>query len=385
MTAPAGTTAPQSGTAPAGGINTSGAFRSQTQKTNRRPGVVLSGQLQSGAVTPLADTYIPPVTLIRGIKIEVTATTSGNSANVVFAADAPTNVFSNISFGDAAGNNYVGGLAGGSFDLNLASKWFFGKDAKSSPVYSVTSGSGATGGSFAQVLTIPIEIVQRTGVGSLRATTTQSPLKLSLSLNMGSAIYSTPPTTLPTVQAVVNFRGYWNQSGSPDSYAVPAGIGTVSYINAVNVPQQLSGSQDFNLPNLGLGSPWRGFLEVNRATSNGARSDAAFPSVSTIRYRGIELRTSSQLGWKDDMSDYWGYNSTTVDGPNGLDQGVYVHLFTDDFEGGQQAGGELGFAWLQTGTGDDFNVTATWPSQATLEHMVNYLAVAGDLSAIQGR
>lgn len=358
---------------------TSGAFRGQTQPTNRRPGVVLSGALQSGAVTPLADTYVPPVTLIRAIKLEITATTASNAATVAFAADAPLNVLSSVSFGDAAGNNYVGGLQNGSFDLALASKWFFGKDVTESVTYSTTPGSGATGGSFAMVLSIPIEINHRTGVGSLRATTTQSPLKLSMSLNMGTAIYSTEPTTLPTVNVVVNFQGYWNQTGNPDTYAVPAGIGTVSYVNAVGVPNQLNGSQDFNLPNLGLGSVWRGFILQNRATSGGARSDADFPAVTTLRYRGIELRTSSQLGWKDDMYDYY---RGSVSAP---ETGVYAHLFTDDFRGNGEAGGELGFGYLSTGTGDDFNVQGTWAGQSSLEEIVNYLAVAGPLSSIQGQ
>lgn len=359
----------------------SGAFRAQTQPTIRRPGVTLTATL-GAAPTPLNDTPIPSVTLIRCIYLECVVTAAGNSATVAFAGDAPSNLFSSVNFHDAGGTSYVGNFD--SYTLRMANKWFGfvnSGDMLASAVYSATSGSGATAGSVTEVFRIPIEIVKRTGVGSLRATTTQSPLVLSLTLNQLSNIYTTQPTNAPSVSVVISFGGYWNQSGSADTYAVPAGIGTVNYINRASIPGSIVGQQEFNLPNIGLGNEWRNLMLINYLTG-GARSDTAFPTTLQIKYRQVPLDQWSQLLWKHWMSENYGYNATTQDTANGLDTGVYVHPFNQDFV--NAPGQELGYGYLDTGTGDDITLLGSWATASTLYEVLNFLAVAGPVSAIQG-
>ena len=46
---------------------------------------------------------------------------------------------------------------------------------------------------------IPVEIVARSGFGSLSNTSTEAPLQLNLVLNTSTAVYSTAPSVLPTV------------------------------------------------------------------------------------------------------------------------------------------------------------------------------------------
>src|ERR1700735_5351549 len=98
------------------------AFRSQTQPTIKRPGVVLSGVLTTSPV-PLPDTQIPPTTLLRCIYLEVSVVNSGTTqaAAVAYQPDAPLNTFSSVNFHDAQGTSIVGSFD--SFTLSMAQKW----------------------------------------------------------------------------------------------------------------------------------------------------------------------------------------------------------------------------------------------------------------------
>lgn len=377
------------GQAPAPAVAT--AFRSQTQPTIKRPGVVLSATLVSGATVALPDTQIPPTTLLRCIYIEVTCTTSANAATVVFAADAPLNVLSTVNFHDAQGTSIVGSFD--SFTLAMAEKYFGfvnNSDVTTSAIYSLTPGAGATGGSFQMVFRIPVEVVSRTGVGAQINTDTQSPLVLSLVLNQGSAIYSTPPTTLAAVNCVVSFGGYWNQSGNPNSFATPTAVGTLNYINFTSYPA-LNGQTQFQLANVGLGNSIANIMFINRATAGNARSDANFPNPLQVAYRGNVLGSWSQLLWKDLMSEAYDFTGFTQDtglgavaasSTPGLNQGVYNLWFNQDFD--TQPGATLFYSLLNTAVGDSIELTGTWAASSTLIELVNFLAIAGPVSAIQG-
>lgn len=392
------TALPANANAAAATPSASMAFRSQTQPTIKRPGNVLTGTLTSAPV-PLPDTQIPPTTLLRCIYLEVSAAATGNTATVVFEGDAPLNVFSGINFHDAQGTSIVGSFD--SFTLAMAQKWFGftnNADVTTSAVYSTTPGSGATGGSFTAVFRIPLEVVMRTGVGALINTDTQSPLVLSLTLNTGyaaggtanSQIYSTSPTTLPAVNVIVSYGGYWNQSGNPSSFATPTAVGTLNYVNWTNY-QSLSGQQQFQLNNIGLGNSVANLMFINRATSNSARSDAAYPSPLQVAYRGVVLGQWSQLLWKHLMSEAYGYSNSTADtgiGANaaasvgGLNTGVYNLWFNQDFT--FDPGNSLFYQLLNTAVGDSVELTGNWTAQSNMYEIINFLAVSGPVAAIQG-
>lgn len=367
------------------------AFRSQTQPTIKRPGVIVSTTLTTSP-QPLNDIQIPPTTLLRCIYLEVTCTTSANAATTAFNADMPLGVFSQVNFHDAQGTSIIGSFD--SFTLAMAQKWFGfvnNGDPTVSAIYSVTSGAGATGGSFQMVLRIPVEVVSRTGVGSQINTDTQSPLVLSLTVNSSTAIYATAPTTLPAVQVVVSYGGYWNQSGSPNSFATPSAVGSLNYVNWTNYPG-LVGQNQFQLSNLGLGNSIANLMFINRATSGNARSDADFANPLQVAYRGNVLGQWSQLLWKHLMSEAYDFTNQVQDSglgavaPSttpGLNQGVYNLWFNQDFD--TQPGATLFYSLLNTAVGDSIELTGNWPVSSTLYEVVNFLAIAGPVSAIQGR
>lgn len=391
------------GTAPVAA--TSMAFRANTQRTIKRPGTNLAGATATIATStvfgnPLADVQLPPTTLLRCIYIEVNFNVaSGNAAAVVFNADAPANVFSSVNFHDAQGTSIVGAFD--SFTLAMAQKWFGfvnNSDPMTSAVYSATPGSGATGGSFSMVLRIPVEVVARTGVGSQINTDTQSPLVLSLTVNTAAAIYSTAPTgtSVFTPNVIVSFGGYWNQSGNPNSFATPTAVGTLNYVNWTNYVG-LAGQQQFQLANIGLGNSVANIMFINRATSGLARSDADFANPLQVAYRGNVLGQWSEMLWKHIMSEAYGIENGTLDnglggnaavaGSSGnvssaLNQGVYNLWFNDDFT--FDPGNTLFYSLLNTAVGDSIELTGSWPNSSTLYEVINFLAVSGPVSAIQG-
>lgn len=391
------------GQAPVAAIAT--AFRASTQKTIKRPGVNLAGvtaTIGTSAVfgNPLADTQLPPTTLLRCIYLEVNFNVaSGNAATVVFKADAPLNVFSGVNFHDAQGTSIVGNFD--SFTLAMAQKWFGfvnNSDVTQSAVYSATPGAGATGGSFTIVFRIPVEVVSRTGVGTQINTDTQSPLVLSLVVNSAANIYSTAPTAAAvfTPNVVVSFGGYWNQSGNPNSFATPTAVGSLNYINWTNYPG-LNGQQQFQLSNIGLGNSVLNLMFINRDTASAARSDADFANPLQIAYRGNVLGQWSQLLWKHEMSEAYGFVNGTQDnglGANaavagaagnvsaGLNQGVYNRWFNDDFV--NDPGNTLFYSMLNTAVGDSVELTGSWNASSQLYEIINFLAISGAAASIQG-
>jgi hypothetical protein len=368
------------------------AFRSQTQKTIKRPGTTQTNSLTTSPVA-LNDIQIPPTVLLRCIYLEVIATTATNAATVAFNADMPAGIFSTVNFHDAQGTSIVGAFD--SFTLSMAMK-FFGfvtnGDPMQSAVYSVTTGSGATGGSFTVVFRIPVEVVSRTGVGCQINTDTQSPLVLSLTLDTTAHVYSTAPTNAASVAVTVSFGGYWNQSGSPNSFATPTAVGTLNYINWTNYTG-LSGQQQFQLSNIGLGNSVSNIMFINRLTSGNARSASGFPDPLQVAYRGNVLGSWSQLLWKHLLSEAYGYGNPTLDaglgtnaatttGVGGLNLGVFNLWFNQDFS--FEPGNSLFYSLLNTAVGDSIELTGNWPTSSTLYEVINFLAVSGPVSAIQG-
>lgn len=356
-----------------------GPFRGGTQPTVRQTGFSQTVTL-SAATQPLADYEIAPTNILRCIYIEVTATAAGNAATVAFQPDAPLNVLQTVNFQDAGGTSVVGSFD--SFTLSMGMKYFgysqYG-DPRANSVYSVTTGSGATGGSFNVVFRIPVEAVNRTGVGALQNQTTNSPFVLSATVNSSTAIYSTAPTTLPPVKVTYRLGGYWNGANAGFQPA-PTAFGSTQYINRSSIAG-LNGASDFQLPNNGLGNPIRNLMFINYATG-GARTSTNFPDPVQVNYKGNMLVQYDQNVWKYDMSEAFGLTSATLDTALGLDTGVFVLPFNRDFDA--SPGAELGLGYLNTNVGDEIEVVGSWGASCTLYEVVNFISVKGALAQIQG-
>lgn len=350
-----------------------GQFRKGTQPTFLATGFSQSLTMTT-ATQQIATWQLPTSNILRCIYLEVKLTTSGNSATVAFnTPDAPLNIFSTVNFTDNTGTSLVGSFD--SYTLSVVQKYGgydSSADMRASAIYSATTGSGSTGGSANMCFRIPVEVVNRTGFGSLENTSSNSPLQLQLVLNSSSAVYSTAPTTLPTVTISATLGGYWQ--GPPSNAAqAPQNFGTTSYWQR-GTSNGLNGSQNYTLPNVGLGLPQRTWVFLNYA-SGGARSDADFPSPLQVNFRGNILSQRTQNLWTDEMSRSYGYTSTTKDTANGLDTGVYVLPFSQDFT--RKPGDELGNGYLNTATGDPVTLIGSWGGSSTLYNLSNFLNIKG--------
>jgi hypothetical protein len=356
-------------------------FRQGTQPTTRSTGGVYSITPGSTAV-PIQTFQLPPSNLLRQIVIEVTGTTSGNSASVAFNADMPIGLLSTVNFALSNGTAIVGGSNFTSFSLAMALKYFgftgYG-DPRNSSVYSAVTGTGSTGGSFNIVFRIPVEVVARTALGVLPNTSTQTPFTLDLSVAPLSTIYSTAPTTAPTVAITISVNGYWN-GGNAAYSPTPQQFGTTNYINASTIPG-LSGQTQIALPNVGLGYPVRNFMFINRLVSSSARSQSAWPAPFQLTYRGQNWKQYDSVNlWQDEMSTLYGLPNTTIDTATGLDTGVFNITTVEDFD--SKPGNELG-AYLNTQVGDEIELLGSFNTASNVTEVVNFLAVPGSPMAIQ--
>jgi hypothetical protein len=361
------------GTAPPAQVQSN--FRKGTQPTIGVSGTYNATATMTAATQPLPTWFLPPNNILRGINLEIAAAASGNSATVAFQPDAPLNVFSTLNFATNGGQSIVGSFD--SYTAGVIQKfggYVQSADPKASAAYSVTTGSGSTGGSFTEVLRVPVEVVSRTGFGSLSNTNTEAPLQLSLTLNASSAIYSTAPTALPTVTVTGSLSGYWATPGAAQR-ATPRNFGSTQFWNSQTY-NSLNGSQNYTLQAPpGMNNPHRNWVMLNRLASGGARNTSDFPSPITVNFRGNVLYQLDNLLWVDEMSRIYGYDVATLDAANGLNTGVFVIPFDADFT--SAPGSEYGNGYLQTATGDPILLTGGFGAACNLTWLVNFINVVG--------
>jgi len=194
-----------------------------------------------------------PNGFLRGAYLLVTCVTAGNAAAVTFAANGPTNVIDTITFNDTNNKPLLGPMNG--FDLEMAVKfggYAFQDDPRLSPVFSVTTGGGATGGSFTFVLLVPVEIVAREALGSLPNKSASSTFDITIRLAASATPYGVAPTTPGTVRVRIQQFG-WMDPNATDMKGNqvrqnPPGVQTTQYwskqtyaFNAGAISQRLQG------------------------------------------------------------------------------------------------------------------------------------------------
>ena len=382
----------QSGTAPKRGSR-----NAQTASRPFRAGVQSMEDPQySNSYTLTSSTHdMPDYTLngdgfLRKVLIQIIATTTGNSATVTFAQNGPFNVIDTVQFLDTAGRAVYGPFDGYTAMItNKFGGYYFAGDPRADITYSATAGSGGTGGSFAFILTIPLEIVARDALGSLVNKNTAVPFRIKLRLAASATPYGTAPTAAPSVQVNMVQDNWWqpeqtDPKGHPLAQNPPA-VNTTQFwasnnytLNSGNVPgQQLS---------TGLGYPFRNLLlMLVDSTASRSNGDASWPSPVTFTVEKNQLFQRSQTLWQSRMAKAYGLTSTTADTANGRENGVYPLWFNDDFD--NKPGNELRNGYLITRGGQNMlftgNVGSTGTAPYYLYTIVNWVAAAnGDPASL---
>jgi hypothetical protein len=269
-----------------------------------QPGIRTQYQ-QTGAAfgATLTNPLVAVPGYIRRFRVNIVAS-GGAGTSVAGTADAPYNVVSLVTLKDPFGTPLIVGDGysilrlvnkyGGQANLGVAS------DPSNLPSYSAIA---AASGDFSFRSNLPLEFAKAYGVMS-GANASLLPT-ITWNLSGSGAVYSTAPTTLPTLEVDVDSNFYWLPEGVNVS---PPGLGTTCQwiVQACNPSIGSNSSVRVQLPRMG------GYLTtlifVLRDSTN-ARVEA-YPSRSRIYVDGVPLIDTSDGEWKDDMMAEWGAFAT---------------------------------------------------------------------------
>jgi hypothetical protein len=318
-------------------------------------------------VQAFSPVQLPASGFIRRLWLTVTGTTAGNSAAVAFQPDAPWNVLQNVSIQTANGDALTSPLDG--FLLYCIRKYGGFTDGRGytteDPAYSITTGTGATGGSFKFRVPIPFEIDARDAFCALENMAANQSYLLQYSLNSLSQIYSTAPTAAPSVSVRLTVE-YWAAPNQTTANGVaqqtaPTGDGSVGLFQTQQPPVVPSTNQNIQLVN--VGNTVRSIIFIAR-NSSGVRDEADWPDISTIYQNGQPLMVKTKDDWNGQMAQEYGLTGgkTATPTTNALDNGVYVvtDFMNDGAAGDHQVSGAANRdLLLVTGSATALNYEAT--------------------------
>lgn len=243
----------------------------------------------------------------KGYRVNITSATGGGTGGVIAATaggvDAPWSLAQLVQMKDAFGTQLLTGPGwdilyavskyGGQFGLDLM------RDQKNSPVW---TGITAASGAFVATSYLPFEFAKGYGVIS-GANSALLPV-LQVNIAPASTLFSTAPSTLPTLTETVDADFYW----LPNVPADPPGIGTTEqWIYQPSNPTIPSGASTLvQLPRLG------GYLTgllLDLRDSTGLRIDA-YPARPKILVDGVPLIDSLFTTITEDMAVATGIGAT---------------------------------------------------------------------------
>lgn len=363
-------------------------FRCGTQNTTNLDGYSNSWVLGTGTSLP---NYEPSVnSYLRGCWVTVQmAWNSSNAATVAYAGDGPFSLLAQVAFLDTQQRPIIqvtGWQAcqaitkfGGYFEVG---------DPKSDINYSASTGTGA--GTIYFCFWVPLEINQRTGVGSALNKNSSQTYTLALTpAQTVAAVFSTGPTsaditTNPTV--TIHEDGWWQPQPTDVSGAStspgPVAPNTWSYwlqssYTALNgaIQEQLT---------TGLGNSLRVVMlncYDNATGLSRQTADGFFPTTTQFIYKGTNLKNWNTNLWQSLMGKNYGLTGA-VNAANGREYGLYIlWQFMQDFY--FRPGNGTNFALLNTDQGDQFQMLATFTGATNMFELVNYIATVGNPSILR--
>ena len=316
--------------------------------------------IASGAwagVTPIGPIDILALGYLRGVWVQVAATSGAKGdATVAYNVDAPFTVFQTGQLADSVNAPFVGPHGG--YDMYVMTKYgsYANGDPKQDPDYN----GGDTNGDFNFRIFLPAEVVRRIGLGSLPNQNSAATNKVTLYVADPSAIYSTPPDTLPSLSITFTLDA-WNAvslhdvAGNMLTQTPPGGklrqYWTESTFNAIP-------SGQYELQLVRKGYYFRQLIFVCR-NSEGVRSDSVFPNPVQWTIDGNTRTFIYPALLRKMMQDDYGYRGT-LDAAGALDTGVYVLNFANDFDRDSRRGGDLRTKWLASLKASNYWFQGTW-------------------------
>ncbi len=321
---------------------------------------------------------IPSTGFLEYVDVLVEGTTSGNSANVTFAANGPFNVIDTIQFLDTNNQPIVGPFDG--YQLMLVNKYggyTFNDDPRNNAIYTATTGTGSTGGSFSFTYRIPLELVERDGLGAMPNKSASTPFKVKVTVAATATIYGTGPTSAPSVRFRMVPKSWWQPQaadmyGNPLSQNPPA-VNTTQYwqlatytIAAGAFAQQLTSSVGFPIRNL--------VFELIDSNSSRSQGESDWPDPFKLQLEANIIIDRVKKLWQGKIAQDFGYSAAVGDAALGKDNGVYAESFNKDFS--SKPGWETRRGYLPTTDAMRLQVRGTIGGSGshTLSVLTNYVA-----------
>lgn len=349
-------------------------------------------QTQTIGVQQFPNHSFEPTGWLRGLWFQFDMTVTGQSTNSVsFSGDNPFSVVNKFTLKDV-GNREVFGPMGG-YDWMTTNKlggYFNVGDPRADIAYSLTTGTGSTGGSFTFLLYVPLELVARDALGAVENKSSTSAWKSELFIDSQANTYNQVPSVQGSLRVRVTEDGYTepaaaDEHGRPLSQTPPA-VGTLQYWVSENSGGigNASATISYNLDN-GIGYSIRNIVyKLLRSGTSRANGDADWPDPVTLTYGKVQLFQRYKTTWISKMSRAYGFAQTpgqtvasannTADTALNRENGVFPVWFNDDFD--LQPGGELRNGYLNTKTGTVLKWKGTMGGSASsdqLNALINYV------------
>jgi hypothetical protein len=315
-------------------------------------------------------------------------------------------VLETITLEDVNNQPIIGPITG--HDLYLINKYggYAGiGDARNAvgPAYYALSGAGTTaaspstaqGGAYSFVLRVPVELVNRDGLGALPNKSGTSMFKLRMRVNTTANVYATAPGSSWVTRVRVQQVNWWDPpetdlKGRPLAQNPPA-VQTTQYWSKQSYPVAAGQSRQ-GLQRVGF--LIRNLIFVLRDTSStrSGSGDSAWPDPFTLQFEAIQLIVRLRAVWLKMIAERYGYTraealagGTALGDINARDNAVYVEPFTLDFA--LTPGAETRMGYLPTSSASRLEVQGTLGTGAgTFTVLTNDVAPAnGDDLSIVGR
>lgn len=348
---------------------------------------------QTAAVQKFATVQISPNGWLSGIFCYFQMTVTGQATNnVSYSKDNPFSVIDKVTVKDVGNREIFGPMSG--YEWFTVNKWggYFGSVLGSDPrapggVYSATTGTGSTAGSFAFTLWIPFEVERRDTLGELENKSTSSSYTLEIYMATQASTYNQVPSVMGTLRMRANLDGYTepeigDSRGRPYSQQPPA-AGTIQYWTS-EIPQSLAaGTQRYNIVN-GIGYPIRGLIYLGYAAADNTRATTGLlggnlPDPWTQSFGKVQLWQLPIGSWLSKMQKWYELSNSTVDTYGGPENGVLAWPFFRDFT--PQVGGELRNGYLITKAGNVLQFSGSFGASTTMHILVNYVVPPGNDAA----
>jgi len=348
------------------------AFVAASRKNDRDAGFDQTISLTT-AEQSLRTYQVTPTAYLRQMWMHALGTAVNTTVTTVaYNENGPFNLFSRIRFLDSGSREILGTLTG--YDVYLIDKYggyISQGDVKAAAVYSATSGTATSAGSFEFALMLPLEIVARTGLGSQLNKSGGAQMQVEWAVSALATIYSTAPATSVSVRVRANLTSWLDPEkqdalGNPVMTQPPL-LHTTQYWNkqtydAVTTRRRLEG----------IDGLVRTFIFVAyRASSTRANGEADWPDPFSLRYEEAYLMQSRlRYLWRLWTALHYRYGPAANEAAEGRDNGVYpMWEFMADF--GLAPGNELSREYLPVSSASNIEMEGTFSNSNNVDLLVN--------------